>query len=133
MRSPIPALGVVGIFGSNRERVVSGVDFDLGLIQPLFRIGILHCIDFHLILVPTGDVYVAVNVVEFNSAVGGQGVRLMEFLAQGAAMCGGITSEGKDEQGADRSQDSSQPGGGLAMMVHRSLRSNALDAAIRHS
>jgi hypothetical protein len=38
-----------------------------------------------------------------------------------------MRSEGKDEQRANSSQHSSQPGGGLAMTFHESLRFNALD------
>jgi hypothetical protein len=61
---------------------------------------------------------IAVNVVEFDAAIGGQRISLMEFFGQRATMVGRMSSEGKHQQGACGSQDSAQPGGGLAMAVH---------------
>jgi hypothetical protein len=46
-------------------------------------------------------VHVAVDVVEFNSTIGCEGVGLMELFSQGAAMVGGMRSEGEDEQGTN--------------------------------
>jgi hypothetical protein len=67
-------------------------------------------------------VHVAVDVVEFNPAIGGEGVGLMKFLGQRAAVVGSMRSQRKDEQGEYSSKNSSQPGGRLAMAVHDSLR-----------
>jgi hypothetical protein len=50
---------------------------------------------------------IAVDVVEFNPAIGRQGIGLMELHGQRAAMVGRMRSEGKDRQGTDSSQDSS--------------------------
>ena len=122
---------VLGILGSNRNRVAACVNFYLRLIQPRFRVGVFHGVDLYLILVPTGDVHVAVDVVERNPAIGREGVGLMEFFGQGAPMLGCVRSEGEDEQSANDSQDSSQPGSRLAMSVHGSLPFPRLDVAVR--
>jgi hypothetical protein len=57
----------------------------------------------------------------------------MKFLAERAAMVGGMGCESEDEQGADGSQDSSEPGRREAMGVHDILRFNGLDVAPRVS
>src|ERR1019366_8184538 len=75
----------------------------------------------------------AVDVIEFNPAIGGQGVGLMELLGQRAAMVGRVRSQGEDKQGTNGSQGSSQPSGRLAMTVHDCLRFNGLDAAAHDS
>ena len=68
----------------------------------------------------------AVDVVEFNPAIGGEGISLMELLGQRAAVVGGMRSQGERSRArSDRRRrfpGSSQPGGRLAMAVHESLR-----------
>ena len=104
MRAPIERVVMIRILGPNRERSIPRVNLNLRLIQALFGVRVLHRIDLHFVLVPTGNVHIAVDVIEFNPAIGGEGISLMEFLGQSAAVVGGMCREGKSKQGTNRSQ-----------------------------
>src|SRR5580698_9954780 len=94
------------------------INFDARVVKPLLRIGVFNSIHFDFILVPCRDVNSAINVVEFHAAVGSKSVGLMEFLGKCAPVIGGVSSERENEQGADGSQNCTQPGGELALSVH---------------
>src|ERR1700728_3968211 len=83
--------------------------------------------DRNEVKVPAGNVNCAIDVVEFNPAVGCDGVCLMEFLSESSSMIGRVRSQGEDKQGANGPQNSSQPRGMLAIAIHGSLPFNALD------
>ncbi len=92
MRTPVPSVVVIGVFGLNRDAVIPRVDLDLRLVQPLFRVGVLDRIDLDFVPIPTRDVDVAIDVIEFDSAIRSQSVGLMELLGQRAAVVGGVRS-----------------------------------------
>src|SRR5690348_16438399 len=64
--APIPIIVVIGILGPNGQVVLSGINLDLGFVQPLFSVSILYGVDLHFIAVPTGDVNRAIDVIQFN-------------------------------------------------------------------
>jgi hypothetical protein len=51
-----------------------------------------------LILIPNGDVDIAIDVVEFNAPIGIQSVSLMKFLRKLAAMSGGGLSDAEQRK-----------------------------------
>src|SRR5437660_9027260 len=76
VRTPIPIVVVIRILGPNGQVVLSGINLDLGFVQPLFGIRVLYGVDLHFLAVPTGNVNRAFDVVQFNAAVGGAGISL---------------------------------------------------------
>jgi hypothetical protein len=61
---------------------------------------------------------IAVDIVKLNPPIWRQGISLMEFFGQCAAMVRRLRTQSKREQSADSPKYGSQPGGGLAMAIH---------------
>src|SRR4029077_6029354 len=88
VRTPIPVVVVIRILGPNGQVILSGINLDLGFVQPLFGVRVLYSIDLHFIAVPTGAVHRAIDVLEFNAAVGGDGISLVKLLRERATVIG---------------------------------------------
>src|SRR5664280_3112867 len=73
--------------------VASGVDFDASFIEPLLIARFLHRIDLHFIAVPAGDLDVAIEVVQRNTAFGGERNRTVEILCDLRVGRGGETRQ----------------------------------------
>src|SRR5579864_480470 len=90
--APIPVVVVIRILGPNGQIVLSGINLDLGFVQPLFGICTLYGVNLHFIAVPTGDVNRAIDVVQLNAATGCDGISLVKLLGEGTTVIGSMCS-----------------------------------------
>ena len=101
------------------HRAASGVDLDAHVVQLLLVACGLDRIDLNFIAVPSGDLDVAIDVVERNAAVRGEWNGLMKFLRDL-----GLSGKG-DEQSEQRSEGcAGHPAIGM-LMHHACLQSRA--------
>ena len=98
----------------------AGNDYDFGLREPLFGIGALNSIQLYFIPIPRRNVDRAVDIIQFNAAVGRKRIGVMKFLGQCSAI-GGMRSKCEHEQSANTSEGRAQPGSEIASAVHESL------------
>ena len=73
---------VMRVFGSDRDEVAAGLDFNLGFIKPLFRARILDRVDLDHILVPRSDVNRTIEVVEFDPSPSAKRLGLVKLFGE---------------------------------------------------
>jgi hypothetical protein len=84
---------VPGIFGLNGKPVGAGIDLDVSFFQPLPAAGIFYGFDFDFIPIPSGDAYVAIDIVELDAPIRTESIGLMKFCLKIAGAIAGAGGE----------------------------------------
>ena len=75
---------VVGIIRADREIVLIGANVDFGMVETLLRSGAFHCVHFDFVAVPCTDVHRSVDVLDLNTALRRERVRVVKLLGKNA-------------------------------------------------